>query len=279
MTHSETTTTTIAAAGIIGGAFGYRTVTAAGFDVTVFEAGDGVPLVCLPGAGGPRYSPALDLLAQRFRVLLIELPGWGDEPNDAVADFDGLAAQVAAAVDALGLTSYHLLGTSLGGACALHLALADPERVISLTLEAPGKFRIDSADPSTLGPEAFVRAFRTHPERGMPIEPPDPEFLQRVWPLVGRLMGDGSLDDAFAARLSTLPTRTLVLFGRNDGVINPVNGPTYRRLLPNSTLLYVHDAAHDIQNDRPEAFADVVGDFVTRGMNFLINETDGLINP
>ena len=38
-------------------------------------------------------------------------------------------------------------------------------------------------------------------------------------------------------------------------------------------------AAHDIQNDRPEAFADVVGDFVTRGMNFLINETDGLINP
>lgn len=263
----------------IGAGFERRTVAAAGFDVTVFEAGDGVPLVCLPGAGGPRFSPALDLLARRFRVLLIELPGWGDQPNDAAASFDDLAAQVAAAVDALGLTSYHLLGTSLGGACALHLALAHPDRVISLTLEAPAKLRADSVDPSTLGPDAFVRAFRSHPERGLPIEPPDPEFLARVWPLVGRLMGDGSLDDAFAARLATLPTRTLVLFGRNDGIISPVNGPTYRRLLPNSTLLYVHDAAHDIQNDRPEAFADVVGDFVTRGMNFLINETDGLINP
>ncbi len=263
----------------IGAAFQRRTVTAAGFDVTVFEAGSGVPLVCLHGGGGPSFSPALDLLARRFRVLLIELPGWGAQPNDAVADFDGLAAQVAAVVDALGLTSYHLLGTSLGGACALHLALAHPERVISLTLEAPARFRAGSVDPSTLGPEALTRALRTHPERGAPTEPPSPDLLSRVWPLVGRLMGDGSLDDAFAARLAALPTRTLVLFGRNDGIINPVNGPTYKRLLPNSTLLYVHDAAHDIQNDRPEAFADVVGDFVTRGLNFLINETDGLINP
>ena len=273
-------TTTAAATSTTGGApFERRTVTAAGFDVAVLEAGDGVPLVCLHGGGGPRLSPALDLLARRFRVLLIELPGWGAQPNDAAATVDDLAAQVAAIIEALGLPSYHLLGTSLGGVCALHLALAHPERVISLTLEAPALFRADSADPSTLAPEVLAKALRTHPERGLPIELPAPELVARIGPLVGRLLGDGSLDDTLAARLAALPTRTLVLFGRDDGIVNPVNGPTYKRLLPNSTLLYVHDAAHDIQNDRPEAFADVVGDFVTRGMNFLINETDGLINP
>jgi hypothetical protein len=47
----------------------------------------------------------------------------------------------------------------------------------------------------------------------------------------------------------------------------------------NSSLQYVYDAAHDIQSDRPEAFADVVGDFLERGMKFLINDQDGLINP
>ena len=47
----------------------------------------------------------------------------------------------------------------------------------------------------------------------------------------------------------------------------------------NSSLQYVYDAAHDIQCDRPEAFADVVGDFLERGMKFLINDQDGLINP
>ena len=31
------------------------------------------------------------------------------------------------------------------------------------------------------------------------------------------------------------------------------------------SLQYVYDAAHDIQCDRPEAFADVVGDFLERG--------------
>jgi len=46
-----------------------------------------------------------------------------------------------------------------------------------------------------------------------------------------------------------------------------------------TSIQYVYDAAHDIQSDRPEAFADVVGDFLRRGMKFLINDQDGLINP
>jgi pimeloyl-ACP methyl ester carboxylesterase len=71
----------------------------------------------------------------------------------------------------------------------------------------------------------------------------------------------------------------LILFGRDDGIINPINGRTLRRLMRNSSLQYVYDAAHDIQCDRPEAFADVVGDFLDRGMKFLINAQDGLINP
>ena len=71
----------------------------------------------------------------------------------------------------------------------------------------------------------------------------------------------------------------MILFGRDDGIINPINGRTLRRVLRNSSLQYVYDAAHDIQSDRPEAFADVVGDFLDRGMKFLINDQDGLINP
>lgn len=259
------------------GTYTARRARAAGFDITYFEAGSGAPLVVLPGAGGPRLGPTYDALAASFRVLMLELPGWGHQPND-VADFDGLADQVAEIIDALGVDSFHLLGTSLGGACALHLATRHPDRVISLTLESPAKLRAESTDPSQLPPERFVRAFRTHPERGLPMEPPDPAFLANVWPTVTRLMGDGQLDAAFAERLRALPTRTLVLFGRDDGVINPINGRTYRHLLSNSVLMYVYDAAHDIANDRPEAFVDVVSDFVRRGMNFLVNDEDRLIN-
>jgi pimeloyl-ACP methyl ester carboxylesterase len=267
------TSTTIAP-----GAYTPNTIEAAGFDITYYEAGAGAPLVVLPGAGGPKLGPAYDALAEELRVLMIELPGWGSQPND-VADFDGLADQVVEITSAIGLDTYHLLGTSLGGACALHLATRHPERVISLTLESPAKFRANSANPAELPPEQFVRAFRTHPERGLPLEPPAPEFMERVWPTVMRLMGDGTVDPTFAERLRDLPTRTLVMFGRDDAIINPVNGRTYRQLLSNCVLMYVYDAAHDVANDRPEAFVDVVGDFVRRGMNFLINDRDQLINP
>jgi pimeloyl-ACP methyl ester carboxylesterase len=135
-----------------------------------------------------------------------------------------------------------------------------------------------SVHPSTLTPDEFVKAFRTHPERVPHMSPPDPEFMARVWPTVERLMGDGS-DDGLVASLAQVPTRILILWGRDDGIINPVNGRILRRAMRNSSLQYVYDAAHDVQSDRPEAFADVVGDFLQRGMKFLINDQDGLINP
>jgi pimeloyl-ACP methyl ester carboxylesterase len=184
-------------------------------DVT--EAGDGAPIVCVPGAGGPTMTRALDLLAERFRVLVVELSGGADQADD-----------IADAIDALGLEAYHLLGSSLGAAAALDLVTRHPERVISLTLEAPAE--------------------------------------------VG-------LDDELVARLRGVTTRTLILVGDSDDIIDPTNGPTLRAAMPNAVLIYVYNAAHDIQGDRPEAFADVVGDFIRRGMNFLVNDADGLINP
>lgn len=260
-----------------GAAFIERTVDAAGFTVRYLEAGDGPAVLYLPGAGGPVMTFALDALAGRFRVIVLELPGWGAQPND-VDDFDGLAAQIAEIATALGLDRFHLMGTSFGGACALHFVTLYADRVVTLVLEAPAKFRESSTDPSKLAPEAFITAFRSHPERLPQMSPPDPAFMERVWPTVERLMGDGS-DDGLAARLANVPTLTLILFGRDDGIINPINGRTLRRAMRNSSLQYVYDAAHDIQSDRPEAFADVVGDFLERGMKFLINDQDGLINP
>ncbi len=260
-----------------GAAFVERSIDAAGFTLRYLEAGSGAAVLCLPGAGGPKLTFALDMLAERFRVIVLELPGWGAQAND-VADFDGLAAQVAEVATALGLERFHLMGTSLGGACALHFVTLFADRVESLVLEAPAKFRESSTDPSQLAPDAFARAFRSHPERVPQMTPPDPAFMARVWPTVMRLMGDGSVD-GLADRLAEVPTRTLILFGRDDGIINPINGRTLRRLMRNSSLQFVFDAAHDIQSDRPEAFADVVGDFLDRGMQFLINAQDGLINP
>lgn len=264
-----------------GAAFTEGAVTADGFTVRYFESGTGEPLVVLHGAGGPRFTVALDLLARRHRVVVIEMPGWGVEPNTRTETLAQLAGTVAEAVQAIGIERYHLLGISLGGAAAVQLALARPERLISLVLEAPATFR-DGATPQGPGapPEEMRRRFRVYPERVPAWEAPDPAAMGRFWPLVEKMLGSRpEYDEEVAALLPSCTVRTLVLFGDEDGIVPAVNGRIFRRLMPNCVYLLVHQAAHDIQGDRPEAFAETVGDFLDRGLQFLLPDAPTLLNP
>jgi pimeloyl-ACP methyl ester carboxylesterase len=263
-----------------GAGFTDHTVEADGFTVRYAQAGTGEALVVLHGAGGLRHSLALDELAGQYRVLAIEMPGFGGQPNETHQTMAELAQSVAHVIDAIGLDRFHLLGTSFGGAAAAYLAVAHPDRVISLVLEGPAAFREGSTNPAEIPPEQMLGRFRTHPDRVPAFLPPDPEVMARTWPLVERLLGSRpEYDQELADQLPGLAVRTLVLFGDRDGIIPPQNGRTWRRLLPNCCFILVHDAAHDIQGDRAEAFVDVVGDWLARGWQFLLPEQDTLINP
>src|SRR6266849_3060428 len=90
-------------------------VDADGFRIRYCEAGEGVPLVHLHGAGGLRLTPAHDLLARHFRVIAFEMPGFGNSPeNTRTQTMPELAATMARAADALRLDLFNLMGTSLG---------------------------------------------------------------------------------------------------------------------------------------------------------------------
>jgi hypothetical protein len=59
-----------------------------------------------------------------------------------------------------------------------------------------------------------------------------------------------------------------------DGVIPPDMGHIYKELMPNCHLVFVYDAAHAISTDRPEAFTEVVADFLERHEAFVISRTE-----
>ncbi len=263
-----------------GAHFAEKRVAARGFDVRYWEAGPAHAdvLVYLHPAGGPWWRPALDALAATYRVVQYCQPGFDTAPNDSVTTLAEQAELMAAVIEATGIERYHLMGTSFGGAVAVHLAVQFPDRLISLVLDAPAAFRDGARPPSQMTPAALLAAFRTHPEREPFLDLPPPQELARVGPFVARLIGQAD-EAALREAMASCPVRTLVLFGTDDGVIPAHNGPTYRRHLPNSVLLYVHDAGHDIMGDRPEAFLDAVGDFLRRGMGFLVPDQDTLINP
>src|SRR5947209_14198739 len=203
------------------------------FRIRYMEAGQGAPLVHLHGAGGPRVTPAHDLLRRHFRVVAFEMPGFGQSPeNHRTESMPELASTMAQAVKRLGLDTFNLMGTSFGGKAALWLALQQPERVQALVLEAPAAIRPEGSQPPSATPEEMARRLYAHPERLDALPALDRAVQAKTQPLVQRLRGSDR-DPDLERRLPELQTPTLVLFGTLDAVIPPEMGHFYKELVPN----------------------------------------------
>jgi len=260
--------------------FAEKYVEADRFRMRYCEAGQGDPLICLHGAGGLRLSPAHVLLAQHYRVIAFEVPGFGHSPvNERSQSLAELANTMAQAATELGLGRFNLMGNSFGGALALWLAVQYPERVQALVLVAPAAIRPEtSAPPRSLSPEERMARLYAHPERQPPAPPTEPAILQKQQALVQRVMGPPR-DEVLQRYMVALDLPVLVVFGTEDRMIPSDMGRLYCEKLPNCHLILVYDAGHAVDADRPEAFVSVVGDFLQRHDAFLVNRQSGLIHP
>jgi pimeloyl-ACP methyl ester carboxylesterase len=254
-------------------------VEADGFRIRYMQAGQGTPLVHLHGAGGLRMTRAHDLLSKRYRVIVFEMPGFGaSAENTRTQTLGELAATMGSAVSALGIDRFNLMATSFGGRVALSLALQQPDRVEALILEAPAAIRPAGQRPPSGTPEEIAQLIFAHPERLGPLPAVDPAVQEKQRALTGRLRGPDR-DAELETRMKGLATPTLVVFGTLDRVIPPDLGRIYKTLLPNCHLVFVYDAGHEISTDRPEAFAEVAGDFLERHEAFVISRTETVIHP
>lgn len=81
-----------------------------------------------------------------FHVIIPDLPGHGETNFIAIESygFDQQSLRLAKFVDALGLTSFHLVGNSMGGGISALYAYRHPERVNTLSLVDAAGFYGDS---------------------------------------------------------------------------------------------------------------------------------------
>lgn len=112
-------------------------------------AGDGLPVVLLPGGGGwrPTFDDMITRLSAGHRVYAMDPPGQGGtrvtDPGFGY-DVDAIAWSVGEFLDAVGLPAAAFVGHSWGGGFALRLAQLHPDRVSGLALLAPAG--LDVAD-------------------------------------------------------------------------------------------------------------------------------------
>ncbi|MFV0373927.1 alpha/beta fold hydrolase [Microbacterium sp.] len=137
--------------------------------IAVTVVGQGEPLVLMHG-GGPgasalaNYRDNLDAFAG-YQVILPDQPGFGGSYRPTEADLDARSITeitvdaMYQVLDALGVGTFHLLGNSLGGAAAIAMAIAKPERVSKLVLMAPGGGWLPNGPTPTEGQKEMFRYF------------------------------------------------------------------------------------------------------------------------
>ena len=113
-----------------------------GSTIRSLVAGEGSePVVCLHGLGSNKASffETVSALTPDHTVHAIDLPGFGgsSKPTRGAYDAPYFARAVLGYLDAMGVDRAHLVGNSMGGRIALEVALADPDRAITVSLLAP----------------------------------------------------------------------------------------------------------------------------------------------
>jgi pimeloyl-ACP methyl ester carboxylesterase len=252
-----------------------RRILAGDYQVRVFEAGAGEPLLFLHSAGGAGlWTEGIDRLAQHFHVFLPDHPGFGPSPlPDWLTGMDDMVFHYIDVLNALGLhDAVRIAGVSLGGWVAAEFAAFHPERVKKLVLIDAAGLRI----PEVPLPDVF----RIPPQNILPLVFHD---LSKAVAVMPKDFGVDALvqmfhDRSAFARLSWNPylhdpklrrrikhaaqTPTLIVWGRQDQLIPPVYAEEYRKLLPNAQIAYIDQCGHDPTIEQPEEFARVVVEFL-----------------
>jgi pimeloyl-ACP methyl ester carboxylesterase len=251
-----------------------------GFRIRSWEAGPPRPAGAVVMLEGMTWgvSTLRDALAQKYRVIALELPGFGVSPaNTRSQSVQELANTMAQAAVRVVPEDYTLIGTSFGAHVALWQTLQSPAKVEALVLIAPTAL-LPAADPLAGAPADTIRRLFAHPDKARGFASVDPAILAKEQALVQRLTG--GLHDAEAERrLGEMPCATLVLFGSEDKLVAPEAARLYRSRIPNSNIAFVYDAGHLIEAERPEALVNAVSDYVELRETFIVGRQTGVINP
>lgn len=187
-----------------------------GISIAWSEIGSGPPLVLIHGFQDTHrvWAKVAPLLADDFRVLMIDLPGSGlsDRP-DAPYTLTWYARMIVAWMDAIDLKHAHICGHSFGGGIAQWMLLEDSKRIDRLALLAPGG----------LGREVGIwLKYVTFPVLGSRLTP---LVVRRIIPLLMRfapgIFGNRSLDEIKRyVKMMSVPGTHLAFQRSVEGVIN-----------------------------------------------------------
>lgn len=260
-----------------------------GLQLNIEVAGIGQPLVLLHGFTGSavNWRARAAVYAAHFQTIAIDLLGHGqsDSPADpARYRMEPCVEDLLAVFDQLNLARIKLLGYSMGGRVALHVAVAHPERVSALILESASPGLADASERAARiqndealgdfiereGLAAFVERWENLPLFASQARLPEARRAelrtQRLQNnprgLANSLRGLGTgVQSPLWERLSTVRVPMLLIAGELDSKFSAL-ARSMAQTMPQAHLAIVPEAGHTVHLEQPAAFDQRVLEFL-----------------
>lgn len=236
----------------------------------VKEDGSGPPLLFLHGAGGSNWSPMLKLLAEQYRVIAPEHPGFGrSKTPDWMMSVGDLAFFYLDVLEVMGLRDVHLAGHSLGGWTAAEIAIRNTSRLTSLTLLAPAGCRSDEVpfgdiflwDAETATRNQFYdQKFAEERIKALPQADLDVALQNKA--TVARLAWSPRLHNPqLAYWLHRIDVPSLIVWGENDKIVPFDCRKAFLAKIAGVKLVALPQSGHSLHTERPKETAAAMSAF------------------
>ena len=256
-----------------------RSINVNGLRIEYLQGGEGDTLLLLHGFGANKdnWTRIAKHLTSNFRVIAPDLTGFGESSPDPEGDYSIMAQvmRVKAFAQFLGIGSFHLGGSSMGGYIAGTYASIYPKDLKSLLLISPGGMvtsesselmrRMKEGEPNPLiagSVEDYNRllnfVFVKKPFIPLPIKK---LFIQEAiehQQLNGEIFKQlrNSIDaTSLETSLKGLPVKTLIIWGAQDRVLHVSGAKILESIMPNARTEIMDAVGHAPMIEKPEGTA------------------------
>lgn len=249
--------------------------------------GVGKPLILLHGLGASSFTwrIVIPLLAQRFRVIAIDLPGFGRSSKDPNRDYglDNQAQTLIQFLEEIGIKKAVLVGSSMGGAIGLWMAKKAPEKFEKIIVMAPAVssqlMPVELARLSNLFlPTTTLLMSKTlirtilkrvlskhelitdeivrHYQRPYIEEPKSINTFIKATSILS--------DSRLPHELSDIESEILILYGAKDRLVPKAVMDQLRKVLPKAQYIEHKTAGHHPMEDEPEWVCEKLEEFINQ---------------
>ena len=223
------------------------------------------------------------VLGQSYFVVVTDLRNHGESPHSDEMSYPAMLADLIELLDRLLIAKTHVIGHSMGGKCAMGLALTQAKRIRSLVVVDMAPRRYEHGLDAFIGAlqDTDLERARSRAEIEKRLQVRIPDRATRLFLLTNLEKQEGgfrwkpnlpvllhayaaiseSVDNVFSGA-HPFSGKALFLRGENSNYIQDQDRNDIRRLFPSAHVVTVKKASHWIHSDQPHVFDDIVKSFL-----------------